>query len=292
MFTHSSFIIIPTSQGEAMMGLNRFFQTIQRDEPEAVEAGEGEGLLVSVLIEGALEQFQEVTAEEIERLRLVHRLKVVQNLEDSQMKNVVRSVAGLGKLQDQELKALFIVIKNEQLLRCGRHAGDPTNQSKLDPTVPYYELYRSDQDTWAQVASLCSPWARSESWSLLVARMFKVMDTDQDGLISFRDVAALLDMMCGADMQRKLKLLYCLHLPGVVLPGEVEEAGEEATEVAADAQDFFTEAEISLGKTASFLRRGGSSDGGEDNDEGGGGGERASLHSIQGWLVSWNIGGK
>lgn len=269
------------------MGLNRFFQTIQRDEPEAVEAGEGEGLLVSVLIEGALEQFQEVTAEEIERLRLVHRLKVVQHLEDSQMKNVVRSVASLGKLQDQELRALFVVIKNEQLLRCGRQAGDPTNQSKLDPTVPYYELYRSDQDTWAQVASLCSPWARSESWSLLVARMFKVMDTDQDGLISFRDVAALLDMMCGSDMQRKLKLLYCLHLPGVVLPGEVEEAGEEATEVAADAQDFFTEAEISLGRTASFLRRGGSSAGEEDVDEGGGGGgEKASLHSIQGWLVS------
>ena len=117
--------------------------------------------------------------------------------------------------------------------------------------------------------------------------MFKVMDTDQDGLISFRDVAALLDMMCGADMQRKLKLLYCLHLPGVVLPGEVEEGGEEeATEVAADAQDFFTEAEISLGRTASFLRRGGSSTGEEDAEEGGGGGERASLHSIQGWLVS------
>ena len=121
-----------------------------------------------------------------------------------------------------------------------------------------------------QVASLCSPWARSECWSLLVARMFKVMDTDQDGLISFRDVAALLDMMCGSDMQRKLKLLYCLHLPGVVLPGEVEEdaGGEEATEVAADAQDFFTEAEISLGRTASFLRRGGSSAGEEDVDDG------------------------
>ena len=269
-----------------MMGLNRFFQTIQRDEPEALEAGDSrEMLLVSVLIEEALEQFQEVTAEEIERLRLIHRLKVVQNLEDSQMKNVVRSVAGLGKLREQELKALFIVIKNEQLLRCGRQAGDPTIQSKLDPTVPYYELYRSDQDTWAQVASMCSPWARSEGWPLLVARMFKVMDTDQDGLISFRDVAALLDMMCGADMQRKLKLLYCLHLPGVVLPGELEDVGEEATEVAADAQDFFTEAEISLGRTASFLRRG-ASEGGEEEGAEGGGGERASLNSIQGWLVS------
>ena len=283
---NKDFLLNCNDEGEAMMGLNRFFQTIQRDEPEALEAGDSrEMLLVSVLIEEALEQFQEVTAEEIERLRLIHRLKVVQNLEDSQMKNVVRSVAGLGKLREQELKALFVVIKNEQLLRCGRQAGDPTIQSKLDPTVPYYELYRSDQDTWAQVASMCSPWARSEGWPLLVARMFKVMDTDQDGLISFRDVAALLDMMCGADMQRKLKLLYCLHLPGVVLPGELEDVGEETTEVAADAQDFFTEAEISLGRTASFLRRG-ASEGGEEEGAEGGGGERASLNSIQGWLVS------
>jgi hypothetical protein len=35
----------------------------------------------------------------------------------------------------------------------------------------------------------------------------------------YQDVAVLLNLMCGKDLQRKLKLIYCLHLPGVVLPG-------------------------------------------------------------------------
>ena len=92
--------------------------------------------------------------------------------------------------------------------------------------MPYYQLYRLDQDTWMQVASLCSPWSGSESWLLLTQRMFRVMDTDQDGLITFLDMLHLLDMMCGGEVQRAAKLLYCLHLPGVVLKGELEEAGE------------------------------------------------------------------
>jgi hypothetical protein len=37
-----------------------------------------------------------------------------------------------------------------------------------------------------------------------------------------QDVAVLLNLMCGKDLQRKLKLVYCLHLPGVVLPGEIK----------------------------------------------------------------------
>merc|ERR1719347_1847814 len=61
---NKDFLLNCNDEGEAMMGLNRFFQTIQRDEPEALEAGDNrETLLVSVLIEEALEQFQEVTAE-------------------------------------------------------------------------------------------------------------------------------------------------------------------------------------------------------------------------------------
>ena len=66
-----------------------------------------------------------------------------------------------------------------------------------------------------------------------------------------------MDMMCGGDLTRKLKLLYCLHLPGVVLPGELNSPNvSEGTEVASDATDFFTEAEVNLGKTANFLKEG------------------------------------
>lgn len=272
---NSSFLLSCGDEGEAMMGLNKFFQTILRDSPDVLDpAACGSSVVVSVLIEQALVKFSAVTSEEIERLRLVHRLKVVQGLEDSQMKNVIRSVKGIGnRLTDIELKALFVVVKNEQLLRCGRQ--QQQDENKLDPSVPYYQLYRMDPDGWAQLGSLCSPWAKADTWPLLLTRMFKVMDTDGDGLIDFLCVCSLLDMMCGSDLQRKLKLLYCLHLPGVVLPGEVDNPlPDQSTEVAADAQDFFTEAEYDLGRTASYLRQ---PEGLEDDQE-----QEQATHNVQG----------
>ena len=45
---------------------------------------------------------------------------------------------------------------------------------------------------------------------LLLARMFKIMDIDQDGLLSFKDLLLLLDMMCGAEVGLLL-LLLLLH---------------------------------------------------------------------------------
>ena len=139
---------------------------------------------------------------------------------------------------------------------------------------------RVDYDTWRHVSGMCSKWANSEIWDVLAHRMFKIMDVKHDGFINFKDLLLLLDMMCGTDLQKKLKLLFCLHLPGVVLPGELEILREDNTEVAADATDFFTEAEISLGKTARYLM-----EAGEQQDEMADYGEKASLNSIQGWLI-------
>ena len=130
------------------------------------------------------------------------------------------------------------------------------------------------------MSGMCSKWANSEIWDVLAHRMFKIMDVKHDGFINFKDLLLLLDMMCGTDLQKKLKLLFCLHLPGVVLPGELETLREDNTEVAADATDFFTEAEISLGKTARYLM-----EAGEQQDEVADYGEKASLNSIQGWLI-------
>lgn len=255
-----------------------------RDEPEAVDPTSAPSTLISVLVGEAIEQYQGVTTPEIERLRLKHRLKVVQNLEDSQMKNVLRSVRDNHGFSDNAMRSLFLVVKNEQLLRTSKsHGTDPTSVEKLDPSTPHYELYKVDLDTWLALAQLCSPWAKADSWEVLALRCFRIMDTNLDGLINFRDLLLLLDLLCGSDMQRKLKLLYCLHLPGVVGPGEMDQAearDDMATEVAADATDFFIEAELSLGRTAQFLR-----EAGDQLEE-----QVDSLASVQAWLVGRDTG--
>ena len=83
--------------------------------------------------------------------------------------------------------------------------------------------------------------------------MFKIMDTDQDGFINFKDLLLLLNMICGADIQKRLKLLFCIHLPRAVIPGELETLQEDNKEISADALVDY--------------------------------GEMGNLNSIKGWLI-------
>ena len=54
----------------------------------------------------------------------------------------VRSVKQVSKFSDEEVKALFIVVKNEQLIRTSKATNDPASQDRLDPSKPYFELYK------------------------------------------------------------------------------------------------------------------------------------------------------
>ena len=95
------------------------------------------------------------------------------------------------------------------------------------------------------------------------------MDNDKQGCVGFRHLTSVLGLLCGGDITDKLKLLFCLHLPGVVLPGELDSTdhglrlNDDSPEVAADATDFFTPEE---------------EDGGEDI-------KTESLDMINKWLV-------
>ncbi|XP_023334555.1 TBC1 domain family member 9B [Eurytemora carolleeae] len=150
-------------------------------------------------------------------------------------------------------------------------------QERLDPNLPYYALYKLDYDTFHQIFELCSPWRKAEVADQLSLRMFKIMDPTRNEFINFKDVVILLSMMCGEDLQKKLKLLYCLHLPGVVHPSELEQEEREGAEVASDATDYFTEDDLEIGKTVQFIR--------EQSQEANLGQEEDVISSIQDWLV-------
>lgn len=52
-----------------------------------------------------------------------------------------------------------------------------------------------------------------------VERTFRLMDANRDGLLNFKELVQILDAICKGGHETKLKIFYCLHLPGIVLPG-------------------------------------------------------------------------
>ena len=48
----------------------------------------------------------------------------------------------MSKFSEEEVRALFIVVKNEQLIRTSKTTNDPSSQDRLDPSKPFFELYK------------------------------------------------------------------------------------------------------------------------------------------------------
>ena len=72
----------------------------------------------------------------------------------------------------------------------------------------------------------------------------RIMDENHDKLLSFKELVQVIEILCKGEHSRKLMLLYCLHLPGVVAPGELDSPDNvDGTEMACDAAAFFDDDE-------------------------------------------------
>ena len=137
---NKQFLLDCRDEGEAMMGLNKYFRSIVRDD-EVLSTSNN--VIISNLISEAVTTYSSITSLHIESCRLTHRLAVVQSLEDSSMKNIVRSVRSVTKMTEDEIKCLFVVVKNEQLVRkCRMSVKQRIIEDKLDPHKPIYEHYK------------------------------------------------------------------------------------------------------------------------------------------------------
>ena len=237
-----------------MMKLSSFFNDVVRGDRNDIfdppttrngkqedQRGYGDENSICRLMLEAHAKYPHLARIGLEKMRLHHRLEVVQNLEDNQRKNVLRSIQSdmgdnefdtdaANKLSVDELKAVYAYVKNAQLVRVANpHLFQES--STYDPGTPFYEHYKIDFPSFSELHKVLSLWGcesgESESETnigeILAARIFRLMDTNVDGLLNFKELVQILEILCKADHVKKLKLFYCLHLPGVVLPGELED---------------------------------------------------------------------
>ncbi|XP_060086343.1 TBC1 domain family member 9-like [Ylistrum balloti] len=203
---------------------------------------------ISELISESYRNFGHLNNQDIDKLRLKYRLQVVQTIEDSTKKNVLRSVASHTLFQGKELEDLFILFKEEYLTSCyWRTSQQPVDTAdKFDPSRPYYEIYKVDFDQFKTMFLSLAPWATGSQSHILALRAFRYLDGNADNMINFKEFVYLLGVICHGDLTLKLKLLYQCHQPPALLPSDDLESGEiptspksESTESAVEATDFF-----------------------------------------------------
>ncbi|XP_008850464.1 TBC1 domain family member 9B isoform X2 [Nannospalax galili] len=232
-----------SDEGEAMTVLGRYLDNVVNKQSVSPPIPHLHALLTSGdeppaevdifdLLKVSYEKFSSLRANDIEQMRFKQRLKVIQSLEDTAKRSVVRAIPGDIGFSIEELEDLYMVFKAKHLAS-QYWGGSRTAAVHRDPSLPYLEQYRIDGSQFRELFTSLIPWACGSHTSVLAGRMFRLLDQNKDSLINFKEFVTGMSSMYHGDLTEKLKALYKLHLPPALIPEEAESALE--------ATHYFTE---------------------------------------------------
>ncbi|XP_067899506.1 TBC1 domain family member 9 isoform X1 [Heterodontus francisci] len=163
------------------------------------------------LIRSSYDKFGSIRADVIEQMRFKQRLRVIQTLEDTTKRNVVRAIVTDTSFTIDELEELYVLFKAEHLTSC-YWGGNSNATERHDPSLPYLEQYRIDFEQFKGLFAVLFPWSCGAHSDILAVRLFRLLDENGDSLINFKEFITGLSTMCHADLVEKLKLLYKVHV--------------------------------------------------------------------------------
>ncbi|NWI14684.1 TBC9B protein, partial [Crypturellus soui] len=241
-------------EGEAMTILGRYLDNVVNRQSVSppiphlhalLTSGDDPPLEIDIfeLIKTSYEKFSNLKADDIEQMRFKQRLKVIQSLEDTAKKSVVRAVSGDIGFSIEELEELYVVFKAKYLMSC-YWGNNRAAAARRDQSLPYLEQYRIDMEQFKDLFISLTPWSCGTHTPVLAGRLFRLLDENRDSLINFKEFVTGMSGMYHGDLTEKLKVLYKLHLP----PGEpfisfsvCTALSPEETESALEATSYFTE---------------------------------------------------
>ncbi|XP_034360596.1 TBC1 domain family member 9B isoform X2 [Arvicanthis niloticus] len=227
-----------SDEGEAMTVLGRYLDNVVNKQSISPPIPHLHALLTSGddppaevdifdLLKVSYEKFSSLRADDIEQMRFKQRLKVIQSLEDTAKRSVVRAIPGDIGFSIEELEELYMVFKAKHLAS-QYWGGNRSAAIHRDPSLPYLEQYRIDASQFRELFASLTPWACGSHTPVLAGRMFRLLDQNKDSLINFKEFVTGMSGMYHGDLTEKLKALYKLHLPPALIPEEAESALEAA----------------------------------------------------------------
>nr|XP_020137777.1 TBC1 domain family member 9B isoform X3 [Microcebus murinus] len=227
-----------SDEGEAMTVLGRYLDNVVNKQSVSLPIPHLHALLTSgddppaevdifELLKVSYEKFSSLRADDIEQMRFKQRLKVIQSLEDTAKRSVVRAIPVDIGFSIEELEDLYMVFKAKHL--ASQYWGSSSAAAgRRDPSLPYLEQYRIDMDQFQDLFASLTPWACGSHTPVLAGRMFRLLDKNKDLLINFKEFVTGMSGMYHGDLTEKLKVLYKLHLPPALSPEEADSALEAA----------------------------------------------------------------
>lgn len=224
--------------GEAMTVLSAFFDRVSsRDvsnlhERKRTETVTGSPVDINDLIVASYERFGFLTTENIDKQRNQQRLRVVQNLEDSVKRNVVRSLVSESSFGTEELEELFVIFKSAHMKSLYWGKQEKKNNIKTEHCTwkdPHEGIW-IDLARFQQLFEFLTPFGGGDMSEILAERCFRIADKDKDGIINFKEFTVLLERMCSRDISVIMYLIYEMHLPPALTLEELKELSQVETD--------------------------------------------------------------